>query len=241
MSAALTPQPCIYSSCCQYLRRIGLQRARRSSFTLFHSSATARSADDNSKDGQVEPQQSVPATAAEQHPPKSPSNLSALSRLLDQPGGLRATSPAAATTFDYDSSLYNPENMRTPKQLEPPHHLHVFATKHNTHITLTRPNRDPIISVAAGNIGFKKAARGSYDAAYQLSAWVMNQMHNRGVLREINELEVIFRGYGAGREAVSKVLLGVEGKSLRERVVRVTDATRLKFGGTRSEKPRRLG
>lgn len=157
-----------------------------------------------------------------------------------KPPGDRNPSIAAALTFDYDASPFNPENQG--KILPgPPHHLHVYATKHNTHITLTRPDRNPIISVATGNIGFKKAARGSYDAAYQLGVWVINRIQNKGLLREILELEVLFRGYGVGREAVSKILLGIEGKGLRDRVVRVTDATRLKFGGTRSKKPRRLG
>lgn len=125
--------------------------------------------------------------------------------------------------------------------MQPPHHLHVYATKHNTHITLTRPSRDPILSVAAGNIGFRKAGRGSYDAAYQLAAYVMGRIQEQGLMSQIHKLEVVLRGFGAGREAVTKALLGSEGRNLRGRVVRVTDATRLKFGGTRSPKPRRLG
>ncbi|KAI9695794.1 MAG: hypothetical protein M1836_006060 [Candelina mexicana] len=144
------------------------------------------------------------------------------------------------TLLDYDNSVENPLNRLTPG-LTPPHHLHVYATKHNTHITLTRPNRDPIISVSAGNINFRKAARGSYDAAYQLAAWTMKTIQERGLMAEILQLEVILRGFGVGREAVTKALLGTEGRNLRGSVVRVTDATRLKFGGTRSPKPRRLG
>lgn len=142
--------------------------------------------------------------------------------------------------LDYDNSVENPLNRLTP-DLTPPHHFHVYATKHNTHITLTRPNRDPIISVSAGNINFKKAARGTYDAAYQLAAWTMKTMQEKGLMAEITQLEVVLRGFGVGRDAVTKALLGTEGRNLRGSVVRVTDATRLKFGGTRSPKPRRLG
>ena len=58
---------------------------------------------------------------------------------------------------------------------------------------------------------------------------------------EIKRLEVILRGFGSGREAVTKALLGTEGRFLRSKVIKVADATRLKFGGTRSKKPRRLG
>jgi small subunit ribosomal protein S11 len=56
----------------------------------------------------------------------------------------------------------------------------------------------------------------------------------------IEKLELILRGYGPGRDTITKLLLGNEGMMLRPRIVKVTDATRLKFGGTRSKKPRRL-
>ena len=145
-----------------------------------------------------------------------------------------------------------------------PHHFHIYCTKHNTHITLTRPNREPILSFSSGNIGFRKAQRGSYDAGFQLAAYVMKMIQDRGLLRlpsansispddigtmasgkgqegAIQRLEVVIRGFGKGREAVVKALLGNEGRILRNRVVRISDATRLKFGGTRSPNPRRLG
>jgi small subunit ribosomal protein S11 len=120
------------------------------------------------------------------------------------------------------------------------HHLHVYATKHNTHITLTRPNREPMLSLSAGNINFRKGQRGSFDAAYQLVTYSITQMVEKGFMRSIQGLEVIMRGYGAGREAFQKVLLGAEGRLVKPKVSRVTDSTRLKFGGTRSPNVRRL-
>ncbi|KAI4248136.1 MAG: hypothetical protein L6R40_001225 [Gallowayella cf. fulva] len=140
------------------------------------------------------------------------------------------------------ASLYSSDrSLADYPPLPPPHHLHIYATRHNTHITLTAPSRDPIISVSCGNIGFRKAARGTYDAAYQLGAYVMGRIQQQGLLAQIQHLEVVLRDFGPGREAVSKILLGSEGRNLRGRVVRVSDSTRLKFGGTRSKKPRRLG
>ncbi|KAK3053338.1 hypothetical protein LTR09_005507 [Extremus antarcticus] len=145
------------------------------------------------------------------------------------------------------------------------HRLHVFATKHNTHLTLVQPPRaasetaslriagakqsategkkivDTLISLSTGNIGFKKAGRGSFDAAFQLAAFVLRQMGEKGMTNEIRELEVVLRGFGAGREAVTKALLGTEGRGVRGKVRAVVDATRLKQGGPRSKKPRRLG
>jgi len=146
-----------------------------------------------------------------------------------------------------------------------PHRLHVLATKHNTHITLVQPPKpasltasssvsgtsskatdqnkvmDVLLSLSTGNLGFRKAGRGSYDAAYQLAAFALKQIQERGMRGDIRKLEVVLRGFGPGREAVTKALLGAEGRSLRGRITSVVDATRLKLGGPRSKKPRRLG
>lgn len=122
-----------------------------------------------------------------------------------------------------------------------PFHFHIYSHKHNTHITVTKPNRDAILSMSTGNIGFKKAKRGSYDAAYQLCAYVLDKLNQGGWHRKITSLEVVLRGFGLGREAATKVLLGNEGRLLRPNIKRVSDSSRLKFGGTRSRKPKRLG
>ncbi|KAF4549569.1 Ribosomal protein S11-like protein [Elsinoe fawcettii] len=143
-----------------------------------------------------------------------------------------------------------------------PHRFHVYATKHNTHITFTAPPppptsskgrgdksdaykppepNKPLMSFATGMIGFRKAGRGTYDAAYQLASYVLKQIQERGLLREIKDIEVVLRGFGAGREAVTKAILGQEGRFVRPKITAVTDATRLKFGGSRSPNPRRLG
>lgn len=151
------------------------------------------------------------------------------------------------------------------KYNEQPHRLHVYAHKHNTLLTFVQPPRaasettssgisstnasaadqkkivDVLLSLSCGNIGFKKAGRGTYDAAYQLAAFTLKQIQEKGMLRDVNKLEVVLRGFGPGREAVTKALLGTEGRLIRGRISSVVDATRLKLGGPRSPKPRRLG
>ncbi|MCJ1257596.1 hypothetical protein MMC24_005422 [Lignoscripta atroalba] len=160
-----------------------------------------------------------------------------LSRMLTDPKEqsafqrLDGDAVALTSLFDYGGKRLE----------EPPYHLHVYAHKHNTHITLTRPDRGPIMSVSTGNLGFKKAGRGTYDAGYQLGAYVMGRIQDQGLLAKITKLELVLRGFGPGRDAVTKVLMGGEGMNLRPSICRVSDATRLKFGGTRSKKPRRLG
>jgi small subunit ribosomal protein S11 len=124
---------------------------------------------------------------------------------------------------------------------EEPFHFHIYSHKHNTHVTVTKPDRNAIISVSAGQLGFRKAKRGTYDAAYQLTAYAIDKLNQGNWHRRIHKLEVVLRGFGSGREAATKVLLGNEGKFLRPKIVMVSDGTRLKFGGTRSKAPRRLG
>lgn len=151
-----------------------------------------------------------------------------------------------------------------------PYHINILAHKHNTHITFTAPSRDPILSISTGQLGFKKAQRKTFDASYQLAAYTMRKISTAqwriggknakasaagagagtGALKTIRDIgtkdtgvgiELIMRGYGPGREAFTKALLGNEGGMLKPMIVRVTDATRLKFGGTRSPQVRRLG
>lgn len=98
-----------------------------------------------------------------------------------------------------------------------------------------------MLSLSAGNLSFRKANRGTYDAAYQLASYSFSRIQEQGWISQIRNIELVLRGFGVGREAVTKALMATEGRVLRPLVIRVTDATRLKFGGTRSEKPRRLG
>lgn len=171
--------------------------------------------------------------------------LSPMARLSAQTRN-RAAAASKDKDNDKDSSFAMMDSMsnlaRNPYPERPtPYHLHVYAHKHNTHLTLTRPNRDPMMSLSCGVLGFRKSHRSGYDPAYQLSTYFMGKIQERGFLMDIKSLEVILRGYGPGREAFTKVLLGDEGKTIRNLVTQVTDATRLKFGGTRSRRVRRLG
>lgn len=132
------------------------------------------------------------------------------------------------------------ENVEKNEATSEPYHFHIYSHKHNCHVTVTKPNRDAILSLSNGNLGFKKSQRKHYDAAYQLGAYVIDKLQQQNWHNIIEKMEVSLRGFGPGREAVTKVLLGNEGRLLRDKIVRVSDSTRLKFGGTRSKKPRRL-
>jgi len=142
----------------------------------------------------------------------------------------------------------------TTVSVDEPYHLNVYSHKHNMHMTFTNPNRDPIISYSAGNLGLRKAQRSTFDAAYQLAVYTMGKMQQSQwrvggkksggqtqTFQNVERIEVVLRGYGPGREAFQKALLGPEGRLVKPKVVKVTDGTRLKFGGVRSPNVRRLG
>lgn len=173
---------------------------------------------------------------------RRPQAMAALSKLMEANREDRQTRDGRKSGIDIEG--ISPDgyliDYKTDRHQEP-HHMHVYATKHNTHITFTTPDHSPILSKSCGDIGFKHSQRKHYDSAFQLASYVFGKLHETGKSRDITKLAVIMRGFGAGREAVTKSLLGTEGRYLRGKVVSVSDSTRLKFGGTKSSRPRRLG
>jgi small subunit ribosomal protein S11 len=121
-----------------------------------------------------------------------------------------------------------------------PYHLHVYSTRNNTIATFTTQEGGPIAGWSGGSCGFKKSNRSSYEAGYQCTVRAFEK-----ILDHRNEvgpfsLEIIFKGFGQGREAMQKALLASEGEKIRPFVVRLTDHTPVKIGGTRAKKARRL-
>lgn len=137
--------------------------------------------------------------------------------------------------------------------------------RNNTHFTLTAV-KEPIVApnatyderflqylrapeqvrfaISTGVLGFRKAARGEYEAAFQTTVRAFQLMDQRAkeLWGHTNRVpfELKLNGFGKGRQAFAAALSGPEGSKIRERVVRITDRTPLKFGGVRSPRPRRL-
>ncbi|GAA5970164.1 hypothetical protein JCM11641_000298 [Rhodosporidiobolus odoratus] len=154
-----------------------------------------------------------------------------------------------------------PTNRYTRSRLSQPYKLHVYSTRNNTILTLSTPPtpgdpqpgdpNHPIAWVSAGSAGYKGAARGTYDAAVEVSLKMFTKIRHlidppvlSGGQRQKaagpapTELEVVFKGFGKGRDAVFRTLMTAEGDQTRGLVRRVTDATPLKIGGTRPKKRR---
>lgn len=128
------------------------------------------------------------------------------------------------------------------------YHINVSCTPNNTHIVMTDASGNPIKAGgwSGGSCGFKGVNRSGYEAGYQCAvrafARVKQLARESGGMGGVGgpRFEVLFKGFGKGREAVFKALMTSEGDDVRPFVTRVTDNTPIKIGGTRAKKRRRL-
>lgn len=93
-------------------------------------------------------------------------------------------------------------------------------------------------SVSTGCLGFRKAARGEYEATFQTAAKVFQMIREKRLLDK--NIEIVMKDFGKGRAAFIAALNGKEGTVIRKNVARIGDNTPLKFGGVRSPRVRRL-
>lgn len=119
-----------------------------------------------------------------------------------------------------------------------PFHLHVQSTRNNTILTLTTPDGSPLTNVSCGTVGFRKAARSTYDAGYRTALTMFQRIEENRVSWRIATLELVWKGFGQGREAVYRALMTDDGTPVRKLVRRMRDTTRIKIGGVRPRKRR---
>ncbi|KAF8665709.1 hypothetical protein AX16_000159 [Volvariella volvacea WC 439] len=124
-------------------------------------------------------------------------------------------------------------------QARPKYRLHCHSTRNNTITTLTRPDGSPIAWFSGGSCGFKKGNRATYEAGYQCAVRMFKTIEDLAKDKPL-EIELFFKGFGQGRDALHKALLTSEGNAVRPLVTTITDRTPIKIGGTRAKKMRRL-
>ncbi|KAG7660856.1 uncharacterized protein J8A68_005673 [[Candida] subhashii] len=96
------------------------------------------------------------------------------------------------------------------------------------------------VTISAGQLGFRKSQRQEYEAGFQVATKMFQTIQEQNLIGPDEKVEIVMKNFGKGRQAFQDALLGKEGSALRKNVVRMTDATVLKFGGSRSKKLRRL-
>lgn len=181
--------------------------------------------------------QSSGGDATDLAPPSGTSGAAGSSR----PAPLATPTLWSLPTMPTRATVRSVMRLEHERLVSEPYHLHMYSKRHNNHMAFTKPNGEVMLKMSGGHLGFKHAKRGTYDSAFQLASVVVAKLTEDGWHRKMHGLEIVLSGFGPGREAFLKVLLGSEGKLLRTKIVKVSDATKLKFGGGRSRKPKRLG
>jgi len=103
---------------------------------------------------------------------------------------------------------------------------------------LTTPSGDPLASASGGTAGFKKAQRSGYEAAYRAAFQIFNSINNNNRKWGLDSIEIIWKGFGQGREAVFRALMAQEGSEVRSKIAKMIDGTPIKVGGVRPKKRR---
>lgn len=109
--------------------------------------------------------------------------------------------------------------------------LFIQSTFNNTLMNLTDSEGNTIIWLTSGSLGFKGAKKGTPFAATKVAELLVDKAKAIG----LNNVDVIIKGVGAGRESVLRVLAakGIEINAIR-------DLTPVPHNGPRPPKPRRV-
>lgn len=114
------------------------------------------------------------------------------------------------------------------------YNLHIVSSFNNTILTLTSPDGSRLIMTSGGTAGFKKAARGGYEAAHQAATQLIQKVSEKNL--QIGNVHLVLKGFGPGRDAAFKAIVAGNAWGIK----RITDATPMPFNGCRPKKARRL-
>ncbi len=109
--------------------------------------------------------------------------------------------------------------------------LHIHASYNNTIVTLTDPAGNTVAQASAGSLGFKGTRKSTPYAAAKAGEVVGEQARQMG----LQEVRVIVKGAGAGRESALRAFL-----AFGFDVVSIEDHTPIPHNGPRPPKPRRV-
>lgn len=160
----------------------------------------------------------------------------------------------------YPSPQDNPFNRDKTKKYVPTfppmranYRFDCHSTRNNTITTLSSltysddqfkpPDSKVLAWFSGGSVGFKKGQRSGYEAGYQCAVRVfklLEQIKEKDPQANSVKVDLYFKGFGQGREALKVALMAAEGDNIRDSIKHVIDRTPLKIGGTRSKKTRRL-
>lgn len=109
--------------------------------------------------------------------------------------------------------------------------LYIQSTFNNTLMNLTDSQGNTVIWLSSGSLGFKGAKKGTPFAASKVAELLADKAKIIGV----NNIDVIIKGVGTGRESAIRTLAsrGIEINTIR-------DMTPIPHNGPKPKKPRRV-
>jgi small subunit ribosomal protein S11 len=123
---------------------------------------------------------------------------------------------------------------RTPKKKLAEGTLYVQATFNNTKVLLTDKKGNAFAASSSGALGFKGAKKGTPFAAAEVGKLVGEKAAMMGV----QEVDVVIKGVGAGRESAVRSFSSAGEKGIA--ISKIVDKTPVPFNGPRAPKPRRV-
>ncbi|RMH01084.1 MAG: 30S ribosomal protein S11 [Chloroflexi bacterium] len=123
------------------------------------------------------------------------------------------------------------QTRKKAKKMVPKGQAHIHATFNNTIVTITDMKGNTIAWASAGSSGFKGSRKSTPYAARLASETAAKAAQDNGM----QEIEVIVKGPGPGREAAIRAL---QGSGLK--VTAIRDVTPVPHNGCRPPKKRRV-
>jgi small subunit ribosomal protein S11 len=109
--------------------------------------------------------------------------------------------------------------------------IYINSTYNNTIVSVTDISGNVLIWASAGKVGFKGSKKSTPYAGQRTMEDVLARLRERG----LNEVDVLIKGIGSGRESAVRAL---QGSGLN--VLSIKDQTPIPHGGVRPKKPRRV-
>lgn len=109
--------------------------------------------------------------------------------------------------------------------------IYVNSSYNNTIVSVTDIAGNVLVWGSAGKIGFKGSKKSTPYAGQKTMEDILSKMRERG----LNEVDVLIKGIGSGRESAVRAL---QGSGLN--VLTIKDETPIPHGGVRPKKPRRV-
>lgn len=123
------------------------------------------------------------------------------------------------------------QTRRKPARMVPQGQAYVHATFNNTIVTITDQNGNTLAWASAGSAGFKGSRKSTPYAARMASQNAARVAQDHGM----QEVEVIVKGPGPGREAAIRAL-----QASGIKVIGIRDVTPVPHNGCRPPKKRRV-